>query len=279
MNHDMIAAGHPRLNFEFSAYLARMPRHWHQRTDEAQAWALGQAVTARAALRLLIGRADAAASELAANKPTSWPEFSEFDCFRCHHDLRGTDSGQRARLAIPVADRLAPGGYLWGTWYFAMTQALAEQNKAPEFGAKVTVLSRVMAQPFAEPISVHDGATALVAALEPLAASLKGQHYDPGWIRRTLVEMASPSRVLTWDQAAQSYLACVALNNERVWRNKDAKKQPLDPEIEKQLTRLRDALQFGRSGNMQFDSPRDFDPLAIQTDFKRLQELFEKLGS
>jgi hypothetical protein len=277
MNHDMIAAGHPRLNFEFSAYLARMPRHWHQRTDEAKAWALGQAVTAQAALRLLAARTDAVASELSAGKPTPWPEFSEFDCFRCHHDLRGTDTGQRARLAIPEADRPVPGGYLWGTWHFTMIRALAAQNNDAECSSKITALSRLMAQPFAEPKSVHGGAADLTTALDPLVASLQGQRYDLSWIRRTLVEVASPSRVFTWDQAAQAYLACVALNNERLWRSRDARSL-LDPKIEQQLIRLRDALRFGHSGQVQFNSPRDFDPLAVQAELRRLQEFFEKLG-
>jgi hypothetical protein len=277
MNHDMIAAGHPRLNFEFSAYLARMPRHWHQRTDEAKAWAVGQAVTAQASLRLLTARADAAASELSTGKSTSWPEFSEFDCFRCHHDLRGTNTGQRARLTIPEADRPVPGGYLWGTWHFAMTRALAAGNNEAEYSSKITALSRLMAQPFAEPKSVRDSVAEVTTALDLLVASLQDQHYDLTWIHRTLVEVASPSRVFTWDQAAQAYLACVALNNERLWRSRDVR-SPLDPEIERQLLRLRDTLRFGHSGQVQFNSPRDFDPLAIQAELRRLQELFEKLG-
>ena len=60
VNHDLIAAGHPRLNFEFSAYLANMPHHWRDDVDRdaaadfpARAWAVGQVVTARAALDLL----------------------------------------------------------------------------------------------------------------------------------------------------------------------------------------------------------------------------------
>ena len=28
VNHDLIAAGHPRLNFEFAAYHENQPKHW-----------------------------------------------------------------------------------------------------------------------------------------------------------------------------------------------------------------------------------------------------------
>lgn len=49
-----------------------------------QAWVVGQAVSARASLQLL----DALARK-AANHPghTPWPEFAEYGCASCHHDL------------------------------------------------------------------------------------------------------------------------------------------------------------------------------------------------
>src|SRR5262249_40039035 len=49
VNHDLLAAGHPRLNFEYGAFLANVPKHWDERRDkarspdlEARAWAIGQ---------------------------------------------------------------------------------------------------------------------------------------------------------------------------------------------------------------------------------------------
>ena len=35
VNHDLIAAGHPRLNFEFSAFLDNMPAHWDEKAGNA----------------------------------------------------------------------------------------------------------------------------------------------------------------------------------------------------------------------------------------------------
>jgi hypothetical protein len=95
MNHDLIAAGHPRLNFEFSSYLASYPKHWKEkavdRADfEAKSWAIGQAVTARAVVQLTADRAIASkpGAERRAPAPEAiWPEFSEYECFACHHGL------------------------------------------------------------------------------------------------------------------------------------------------------------------------------------------------
>jgi hypothetical protein len=84
INHDMIAAGHPRLNFDFAEYQRRLPRHWREKTSNhpAREWIIGRVVHAEAACRLLADRAERAA----ANDPRSpWPEFAEFRCAACHH--------------------------------------------------------------------------------------------------------------------------------------------------------------------------------------------------
>jgi hypothetical protein len=98
VNHDLIAAGHPRLNFEFAAYSRWMPRHWDEkfRTEtsarlvdrnkgdkrppglEAQLWLIGQAASAEASLKLLADR---------AGPNGTWPELAEYNCAGCHHAL------------------------------------------------------------------------------------------------------------------------------------------------------------------------------------------------
>ena len=90
VNHDLIAAGHPRLSFELGLYTARMPKHWNPRDErarypdfEARAWLVGQAVSAQTALELLADRA-----EQAGQRKKPWPEFAEYACFACHHDLK-----------------------------------------------------------------------------------------------------------------------------------------------------------------------------------------------
>ena len=61
VNHDLIAAGHPRLNFEFAAFLDNLPTHWREKGRNASpdfaalAWSVGQVATTKAALELLRG--------------------------------------------------------------------------------------------------------------------------------------------------------------------------------------------------------------------------------
>lgn len=130
MNHDMIAAGHPRLNFDLAEYQRRLPRHWQekdriqQELNEAQnppkkgivprgpdfelkAWLVGRVAHAEAACRLLESRAARAQDE--KEERTPWPEFAEFNCAACHHALRGDPNAWRGAV---LKDR-SPGAPPW----------------------------------------------------------------------------------------------------------------------------------------------------------------------
>ncbi len=139
MNHDLIAAGHPRLNFEFASYQAAYPKHWKEKHEkapaqgaagrfEAKSWAVGQVVTARAVLELLAGRAEASKdarlkkgpgaprasgpsspSTNASPATTTWPTQPAPEC-------RATSNGR-------------PGKLPWATWPLAMVPDLAGIEK------------------------------------------------------------------------------------------------------------------------------------------------------
>jgi hypothetical protein len=81
VTHDLIAAGHPRLDFDFAAWFASLPPHWDGSFTAAaefhsQAWNIGQRETLNARLRLV------------AAPHTQQTEFAHMDCFACHHALK-----------------------------------------------------------------------------------------------------------------------------------------------------------------------------------------------
>ncbi len=88
MNHDIIAAGHPPLFYEFASYHAQLPKHWRDPQEgdrlqfEPKLWLAGQLASLDASLALLEARASSRV------KGRVWPEFSEFACAACHHDLQ-----------------------------------------------------------------------------------------------------------------------------------------------------------------------------------------------
>jgi hypothetical protein len=79
VDHELIAAGHPDLAFELDTFTAAQPAH-HRPAPPAmrqRGWAVGQAVALAESMRLLQTHAE-----------KSWPEFSDLECYQCHHDLR-----------------------------------------------------------------------------------------------------------------------------------------------------------------------------------------------
>ncbi len=106
MNHDVIAAGHPALHYEFATFHNMLPKHWREplRTEskdfEAQLWIAGQIAALDASLALLESRS---ATQVPA-KP--WPEFAALDCAACHQSLR-LDAKDNSNVRQPRVARLS----------------------------------------------------------------------------------------------------------------------------------------------------------------------------
>lgn len=85
VNHDMIGAGHPRLDFDFSAFSNAILPHWNHEHEEdhdhLSNWILGQWYGMQATLELLEYRLQT------DSNGNSQLEFSEMNCFACHRDL------------------------------------------------------------------------------------------------------------------------------------------------------------------------------------------------
>jgi hypothetical protein len=86
-NHEMMAAGHPRLRFELDTWLTLMPPHHRDDADYQQR---GKSSTALA--RWLEGRMRAAHDYLALLEQHSspqglFPELAVFDCHSCHRPM------------------------------------------------------------------------------------------------------------------------------------------------------------------------------------------------
>jgi hypothetical protein len=107
VDHDLIAAGHPRLNFEFHAYLNSLPAHWDSARDEQsqsgsfhyRSWLAGQLKHAEQKAKL------ANFYQKEAKLPRS--DFAMLDCSACHHQLAASSWRQSAtrpnvRLGAPL---------------------------------------------------------------------------------------------------------------------------------------------------------------------------------
>jgi len=111
VNHDLIAAGHPELKFEFSKGMTAFPKHWRIKSQtesqkfkpqtQTQQLKSGQQANALAFLELVNSR-------LTRNSVS--PEFSEFHCRSCHHSIGQFSSPTEfANNGVPR----------WADWQFA----------------------------------------------------------------------------------------------------------------------------------------------------------------
>jgi hypothetical protein len=271
MNHDMIAAGHPRLTFEMASHQSRMPAHWTEKGEndrrrsgdfEARAWAIGQLVAAQAQLELLASRADAAT----ANQPRAvWPELSEFNCFACHHQLETPSWRQQHYLALGAATAQTAGMPVWGSWQLALLPTLASKLSAsPASLDRLAALQQTMVRLDADPELVSRQSLAASAEIGDWLTEVHRGRYDSATITKLMREVASEGRpvaIAHWDGAAQVYLALAALEQSTL----DTKRavEPSDRAMRQALADLRGLLLFPpavRPTKRQLDSPRDFEP-------------------
>ena len=235
VDHDLIAAGHPVLKFEFAGYLARLPKHWNGRAEriansdfELRVWAAGQLAAAEASLQQLAMRATAADHNPAH---AAWPEFSEYDCYACHHDLSSGAARQ------PAPGRAPAQLFTASRWNVMMAQQWAslieKDDTAFEFlGALAGLRDEMQRDLVPKPDVVGRSAeetldslrrwSAGVAATTGLDGRLDSARRFPAassFAKIPLRSMLESLQLqhddevsLDWDTATQMYLAAVAWN-------------------------------------------------------------------
>ncbi len=197
VTHELIAAGHPALLFELDAYTANMPPHWpenskSQPANGARAWAIGQAVALRQSLELLQSQATS----------DRWPEFSQFECYACHHQLRE----KSWRQAVGYGAR-PPGGPVWSDPQWLIVQRLAastgkKQNATPEFDSLRVLLVRSNSS--ASDVAAAAGKA--VATATQIIEQVKQQQWDGPRLRKLLSDLAEELDATNLDYATALHI-------------------------------------------------------------------------
>jgi hypothetical protein len=280
VNHDLIAAGHPRLTFEYTAYHELMPRHWRDKLSEAEpwedkskkfgpdfearAWLVGQAATAKAAVELTAARA-----KLAGQPTHPWPEFTEYGCFACHHDLKPKQDGNPGSTWRQDSryDKIPPGTLPWGTWVRPGPEGVSRVSPAvaPPGGDPFADLAVQMSQSSPDPKQAAGKAEQAVGRLarwrEVVAAAPPLNAAGARKILAGIVAdgLARPPR--DWDDAAQHYLALAATYQSLCEYDKSAE----TPARRDLFLKLRTVLAFPPAGEKRrYDSPVEFTPEKYQ---------------
>jgi len=262
VNHDLIAAGHPRMTFELSAYHANLPKHWKNEKTlpeelDARLWVVGQATSAASSLALLAHRA--------GNPNAPWPELSEYDCFSCHHDL--ADPSWRQLEFVPSA-ALAPGVPSWGSWRFSLLPANPAES-LDKLRSEMQHLSprREEVRTLADQARDEMAQAVRVAMTQPLGARE---------LKDVISRLTAPASAETWDAAAQRFLGCAAVNfSAQTAVGATGDEAPRDVAvIDEALRRIRELLEFSDGG----DTPRYDSPQNQSVDRRRaVREAFEEI--
>ena len=261
VNHDLIAAGHPALKFEYTWYLSRLPQHWKSgRTvaigNRSREWFIGQLVTAIAAFNQLEKRASTCAKMDARAQQSSWPELSEYNCFACHHDIKESSWRQQQRgfsgldLTQKENNRLAMP---WGNWNLELIQILADQlnsSESNEFSTAFKKLDKML-----QGTELPGAAETLTQSeivrnkLQKWLKSCESKGLDTDLLVRDVVMNQHEKLVSSWDKTASVLLGISATQ-----RN--------STQLTEQLTRAMNQLRLPADT----DSPRGFRPEQVPDD-------------
>lgn len=293
VDHDLIAAGHPRLNFEMARFhnTQMYRKHWTDPAGEtgfeARAWAVGQLASLRAALDLLAARATRASTP-AATHP--WPEFSEGSCYACHQTVtrdpfpKSAIEGPRSLQRDPGADfARRPGAIPWQPWYTSVATDPAVRGVLGVTGAPTDLreLRAEMERRTPDARKVADLAARARAALDQYLAAVQEAEdrgglapVTPDSLRGLAATLADGAlgesgrlKDYDWDFVAQRYLG-VAM----AYHAGGGSTGPAAP-WRGPLLQLRDALAFPPAGAVRYDSPVTYRPDAAAAPLGALRTI------
>lgn len=225
VTHDLIAAGHPLLRFEFRSYLAHYRgKHWREPIDhdaagrqvrgeaafDLAAWVVGQQASAIAAANLAVSRRSHGSSPV---------DFANADCIACHRNLL-------KQLAEPTTPRL--GGQTWFGWQESGLR-LAAPATAEGFASFARNASALESDSGAlqREAAALDASTPPALPRSPVRPQLQ-RLFDYPMIEREGWEAALQRRL-----AAEAMVAAARETYEETWVHR--------PGIEKAIAKLRQA--------------------------------------
>ena len=289
VNHDLIAAGHPRLAFEYTRfhYAPHYGKHWTERESnpafEVRAWFVGQV----ASMRRVVGLLQTRLETNQANRP--WPELAEMSCYACHQGI----GKQRTRSLAGLRAEHATGLPGWNLWYFSLVEVLERQGPLLFPGTTTPKLASL--QELLRLMRTTPGQTGQLLKLSAQAQEelaqwqklLEGKQVHAPAARALLHDIAGHAlitggdpavetlRDYDWDYVTQHYLACAALVHAH--GEQDAVEWKSAKAIVQQL---RLALKFpDEAGIVRHNSPRDYDPEQAKRLFQDLRRLAAEGGS
>jgi len=226
VDHEMIAAGHPDLYFELDSFSSVMPRHWKTPRESAPGvaaendawagvrdWGTGQAVQLRASMERIAWR----------TKGKNWPEYSELQCFACHHAL--TSPEQSWRQDRGYAGR-RPGDPPWNGSRYAVFRELAHQvdnDAATRLDDQVAKIAKMLSQLSPDREGVAAAAASAASLSGQLVARIETQPFDAALTLRLLQRISGDADEISNEGERAAEQAAMALDSLFIAWSRNAK--------------------------------------------------------
>lgn len=219
VDHEMIAAGHPDLVFELDSYSAVEPPHWKPAANPYEgvhAWSVGQAVQLAETLKRLSRRVNSG----------NWPEYSELDCFSCHHSLTKPENSWRQERGY---HQQKPGNPPLNDAHYVVFRALVKDaDPAASKG-----LEERLATVYAQASKLHsdrqaliEAANAAAAVASRLAADLDAATFDRARTARLLRSICADADRISAQGPRSAEQATMALDSAFIAYAKESGPQP-----------------------------------------------------
>jgi len=258
VDHELIAAGHPDLYFELDSFMSVMPPHWNE-TDKdpwlaVRALGVGQAVQLREQLKRVARESQSGI----------WPEYSELDCFACHHSLTAAKDSWRQERGY--AGR-RPGNTPFNLSRYVVLRHIAAQTDsatAQLLNTEMDKLYSLVTTPGSERRLITAQASALADIADRLAQRLNGLKFDRAAAIRLMKSISQDADPIAEQGERPAEQATMALDSLFVACTKEGK-LPNDQQIQAAIKAL----------FRQLDDPSAYNGFQFARELKNLDRLLE----
>jgi hypothetical protein len=263
VDHEMIAAGHPDLFFELDTFSDVMPRHWKVPGEPGEApgtdpWynvrelTTGQAVQLRQSLLRLASRSHGKV----------WPEYSELQCYACHHSLTPPEQSWRQARGYPGR---RPGNPPWNpsryTVFHDVVQQLDGEN-AEKLDTELTRLAQLMSRLNPDRDAVAASATHSAHLADELTSKINSTAYDPAITLHLLQKLSADAENISAQGEHSAAQAAMAIQSLFLAYDQNQKSQ--------NSAQLREAIK-GLFQELQ--NPSAYDPARFAGQMKQVNAL------
>jgi hypothetical protein len=267
VDHEMIAAGHPDLYFELDSFSSVMPRHWKTPRESAPGvvaendawtgmrdWGTGQAVQLRASMERIAWRA----------KGKNWPEYSELQCFACHHALTAPEQSWRQERGYPGR---RSGDPPWNGSRYAVFRELAHQvdnDSASRLDDQIAQIAKLLSQLNPDREGVAAAAASAASLSNQLVGRIEAQPYDAAMTLRLLQRISNDADEISNEGERAAEQAAMALDSLFIAWSRNAK-----PANEAEIRAAVNGLF------QQLENPSSYNPADFARQMRKVNSLLK----